>query len=371
MRGAPTIRLALLHYADVENYGDVLFPTLAAGELRRRLANVEIDFFSPTGRGPDPSHRYDPDRLASYDAVVLAGGELVHRYDRMLRGIYERLGVSAIDRPTDLVFGWSEVRGPYKAWLGVGVPALDAAGREVIARRAPQLDTLVVRGTGSARRLREAGAGATVSVDIGWMFSRLVIDPTPASPPMVVLHALPGAAPDSLATIVEPLRALAGEGYEVVLLPLCRCWGDQDVLGQIAARSGFRLVDHRIDERAKLDLLASCAMYIGQSMHGFISALAAGRPAGLVFPRADDKFSELLADSHLDDLRVERWDELPALIGRLRALSLERIRDVHARHLARADAVFDDLAAAIARHVARRLRVSPDAPSWTARLLRP
>jgi polysaccharide pyruvyl transferase WcaK-like protein len=348
------IRVALLHYGDVRNYGDVLFPILAARELRARLPSVVIDFVSPTGLGPEPGIRYDAARLGEYDAIVLAGGELVHRHDAVLSGIYRRFGLDAIESPTDLVFGWAGVPGPYKAWLGLGVPPLSARSRDAIVQAAPDLDMLVVRGSGSARRLRAAGVSAETGVDIGWLFSRLAGAQRPVPRPYVVLQALPTTAPDDLPLVVDPLRRLTAAGLEIVLLPLSTCWSDESVLARIADQSGFRLVDYRLSEVAKLEILGHCALYIGQSMHGFISTLAAGHPAGLCFPAGDDKFGELLADNGLEDCRVGTWGDLPALIARLLAFPPARVEQLRARTAARADAMFDALAEGIERHAGRR-----------------
>lgn len=352
------LRLALLNYADVNNFGDVLFPLLTARELRRRLPSAAIDFISPTGTGPAPATRYDAASLARYDAIVLAGGELIHRYDRVLSAIYASLDLDAIDNPTDLVFGWSHVRGPYKAWFGLGVPPLDQRGAASIRGAAPGLDMVHVRGTGSARRLREAGGTCTIGPDIGWLFSGLLETPPAASRRRyVVFHALPPGVPENLGVIVEPLRALERRGFEIVLLPLSTCWQDYVVLGRIADTSGFRLLDYRTPELTKLAILAGSAFYVGQSMHGFISTLASGQPAGLCFPRGDDKFGELLGDNGLEDLRIDTWNELPSLIDRLLRIETDRVCRLRASTSAQASAAFDTLADNVRRHAERRRRV--------------
>lgn len=354
MTDSPEIRLALLHYADVRNFGDVLFPSLVAQELRARLPSLAIDFVSPTGGGPEPGIRYDAAVLDDYDAVVLAGGELIHRYDNVLSRIYAQFGLDAIEHPTDLVFGWSHLQGPYKAWLGLGVPLLTDRARASIASSAGNVDTIVVRGSGSARRFRAAGGRCRIGPDIGWLFSRLVPSRTFSGTPYAVVQVLPQNTSDDLGFIAESLNVLERQGFEIVLLPLSTCWGDEVVLGRLAERSTFRLIDYQTPELSKLQIIADSSMYIGQSMHGFISALATGRRAGLCFPVGDDKFSELLADNDMADLRVGSWEQLPALIERLQALPVSRIHGLAGRAAAGASAEFDDLAAHIRLRAERR-----------------
>jgi polysaccharide pyruvyl transferase WcaK-like protein len=354
--------VALLHYGDVANFGDVLFPLLAARELHARIPSLSIDFISPTGTGPAAGIRYDTAVFDHYDAIVLAGGELIHRDDAMLRAIYERLGLRSIEHPTDVVFGWTNVEGPYKAWFGVGVPRLDADGRDAVRQHCGGLHTVLLRGTGSARRMAAAGGSGMVSADLGWLFPRLRAGQPVKPSRRAVLHVLPHGVPD-LHVIVEPLRILEKRGLEIVLLPLSTCWGDEEILGRIAEHAGFTLIDHRTPVLTKLQILGDSSLYIGQSMHGFIASLASGHPAGLCAPAADDKFSELLIDHHLEDLRVGTWDQLPRLIDRLLAVPDARIQELRTRLAAQVSAAFDTLAVNIVAHVAGRPSPAESAPA--------
>lgn len=103
------MKIGILNYNDVRNFGDVLFPMIIRDEILRRIASATIEFFNPTGDcwGGIDSRAYNLHDLECLDAIVLGGGEIVHRHDGMLRGIYERFGLNAIENPTDLVFSWT------------------------------------------------------------------------------------------------------------------------------------------------------------------------------------------------------------------------------------------------------------------------
>src|SRR5688572_5545437 len=104
-----TARVALVGTFDVDNYGDHLFPRIAALELGRRIPGLTLDCYSPFGVLHPTRFSTEPgaplvrplgpwraDRLACfasvYDAFVVGGGELLHLNDPLLGAFY---GVSA------------------------------------------------------------------------------------------------------------------------------------------------------------------------------------------------------------------------------------------------------------------------------------
>lgn len=352
-----SLKIALLHYADVNNYGDILFPIITAKEIKKRLPFANINFVSSTGVGPEPSAIYNYDLLKRYDAIVVAGGEIIHRKVGMLQWIFDRLRLKRISDPTDIVFGWTDIEGPYKAWFGVGVPAFDGAAQKHITRSGQKLHTIVARGSSSKQRLREVGCTVAQSPDIGWLFPRLLqpgLSVQLPVPPYVLFHMVHAPSEGDLKQIIAQLKAFQVRGLSVVLLPLTTCWADEVILGSIAKAYDFSILDYRMHAETKLAVLANCSLYIGQSMHGFISALSTGRPAGLCYPVADDKFSEFLSDSGLTDLRVGTWRELPILCERLLNFPLGKLLQVRAAAVSQVDQAFDKLTLNILKHVESR-----------------
>lgn len=349
------IRIALPNFDDVANYGDSLFPILTARQLQSRIPAAEFTYTSPTGIGLTPSVRHDAVRYEDYDAVVLAGGEIVHRNDSMYHEIYERLGRTAIEKPSDVVFGWAAARGPYKAWFGLGVPVMDADATQATREAIHSLDLVTVRSTASANRLRAIGSTPAIMPDIGWLFPTLLTDrtPHPAAPtqPYVTFHMFPQAVPPDFNLLIQPLRQLEQRGLRVLLTPLTTCWGDEGPLQRLGQLGGFQVLDYKLPPLEKLQVLSGSSMYIGQSMHGFVTTLASGTPAGLCYPVRDDKFSALLDETGLQDLRVDGWERLTELCGRVAAVDPSRVANVRDRAVAGVTRAFDQLAGAIQAHV--------------------
>lgn len=347
------MKIAIPNYSDVRNFGDVLFPLVIAREVRARLPGAQIHYLTSTGSGwaGMESERLDSVELGLFDAIILGGGELVHRADSMLRNIYDMFGLDSIERPTDLVFGWTNAAAPFKAWVALGVPEPGERVREDIFSAVQTLHFVGARGSRSAARLR--GCGAPVQVrqtrDLGWLFPRLLRDraslPPPSDSPYIAVQAVWFTDVASSTTALR--RISEASGLRVVLLPLTRCWQDAVLLGAVHEASGgeFVLVDDATSDLDKLAILGGAAMYIGQSMHGFIGALSQCRPAGLCVPEGDDKFTELLRDLELQQFRSASWDGIETLAQTLIQSPLGRIVQQRAAAEQELDMLFDELCA--------------------------
>lgn len=317
------IRIGILNYADVRNFGDVLFPLVVKLEIKKRIPAANFTYITPTGSswGGMTSTRVDAVDFESYEALILGGGEIVHRFDAMLNGIYAGFNLTSISCPTDLVFSWTHAKTPYKAWLGLGVPARPDDVSKDIAHSSLSMNFLGVRGSHSFQRVLASGVDSRLirrTPDLGWLFPRLLNGKRfPAHPadgmPYIAIQALGFSDP---LVVANDLHRFAEEmGLRIVLLPLTRCWNDVEPLRLLqAAGSGFFLVDDATADIDKLAILGGAVLMIGQSMHGFIGTISQNRPAGLIAPYAEDKFGELVNDSNLSHLRCPGWDGLSGLL---------------------------------------------------------
>jgi polysaccharide pyruvyl transferase WcaK-like protein len=349
---ARPLRLAILNYADVRNFGDVLFPLVVARELGIRIPNAEIHFVTPTGSSwaGMESVRFDRAEIASYDAIVLGGGEIVHRLDDMLIGIYRRFGLECIERPTDLVFAWTAAPS-FKAWLSLGVPEPSAEARRDIDDAVPTLNYVSARGSLSAARLSQSGSSNPVmrTPDLGWLFPRLLRGRAPpvhpaGGAPYLALQALGFRNID--ATLASLRRVSQTTGLRIVLVPLTRCWEDVRPLSMLhqASDGEFFLVDDDTPDIDKLALLGGATVFAGQSMHGLIGSLSQGHPGGICLPEADDKFGELLRDLGLQQFRRNDWDEIESLVQTLLWSPLGLVAERRKSAESQLDAAFDELA---------------------------
>lgn len=321
------IHVGILNYADVRNFGDVLFPLIVAHEIRARIPTVEISYITPTGSawGGMESTKLDDADVEGFDALLLGGGEIVHRFDDMLSGIYSRFGLTSISRPTDLVYSWTHADVPYKAWLALGIPEPSAEVQADIGGASATLHIAGVRGSLSYRHLVASGIKDNLirlTPDLGWLFPRLLVGRRPPTHPAegypyIAVQALGFTDPGLVAA---NLRRIADEsGLRIVLLPLTRCWHDAEPLRSLQAAGGgeFILVDDGMEDLDKLAILGGATLYVGQSMHGFIGTASQNRPAGLITPYANDKFAELLTDLDFHQFRRSGWDGLSGLISTL------------------------------------------------------
>src|SRR5256885_6231261 len=176
-------RIALWGTFDVDNYGDHLFPRVAAHELGRRLPGAVVQAFSPYGwlhptgldggRAASPLGPWSPERArrlaGAHHLVVVGGGELIHLNDPLLAAVYgttaDELGRMAPSRFFVEGLGPDlEAECPV-VWHGVGVPR--APSEDGARRLRAALATrpyVTVRDRHSAQRLAEAGVERPVDV---------------------------------------------------------------------------------------------------------------------------------------------------------------------------------------------------------------
>jgi hypothetical protein len=359
------MRIGLLNYADVRNFGDVLFPLVLAQEIGARLPDSRIDFVTPTGSSwaGMRSTRFDEADLTSFDALILGGGEVVHRHDDMLRNIYARFGLTSIERPTDIVFGWTNSCVPYKAWMALGAPEPDERTRRDIFDAMQGLHYVGARGSNSAERLRRIRPTAEVqqTPDLGWLFHRLLRGHRTAVCETADAYiAVQAVKFGDVKQAVAGLRAVSRRtGLKIVLVPLQRCWKDVELLKTTCeiSENEFFLVDDAMSDLDKLAIIEGATLYIGQSMHGFISALGRSRLAGLCkWGGADDKVGELLRDVGIPHFRVPGWDSVEALVDAITASPLQPLLEKRIAYQRELDSMLDAVCANIAR--CRRLKVS-------------
>src|SRR5687767_4064151 len=139
--GAPVV--GLWGTFDVDNYGDHLFPHIAAVELGRRLPGLELRTAAPYGSA-HPT-RFDGEPVAAlppwssqaaaaaagtHDLVVVGGGELLHMNDRLLAPVYGVPADELAQRAPSAWFADAALTIGRFAWNAVGVPGAVAPGGE-------------------------------------------------------------------------------------------------------------------------------------------------------------------------------------------------------------------------------------------------
>ena len=350
----PAARVAIWGTFDVDNYGDHLFPRVAAHELRRRLPGIVVEPFAPYGR-LHPT-RLDDGRAAAplgpwsrerarqlagaHDLVMVGGGELMHLNDPMLAPVYE----ATADELTEMAPSrwFVEGLGPDLeadcpvVWHGVGVPWApgdEAAGRlrAALAGRA----YVTVRDRHSAARLAGAGVERPIEVvpDSAFLMERIMPTkvlrgrlaglravgayPLAGSPVLVVqgCHQMVAHAA-AVAEAVAHWRAARPRG-EVVVVETGRCRGDGLFADALSAVVG-PLRPWRLPEAVTVeDLAAAIAggeLFLGSSLHGAITALVYGRPFVLLKLFDDPKLDGFGDMTGLSRFVLHSGDQIPAAL---------------------------------------------------------
>ena len=380
-------RVAVVGTFDVDNYGDHLFPRIAVRELTRRLPGATVDCYGPFGPlhptrftgGPPilPLGPWTDERLdrfaATYDAVIVGGGELLHLNDPLLAGFYgvEPAEVELVQPSRWFLEGLGarrEVACPV-LWHAIGVPYdLDAAQaarvRAALAHRTPP----VVRDARSRDRLLAAGVlpPVVVAPDSGLLVDR-IFDPLDLArrrerlgipDGTLVVQGCDLLVPSVVAIAASISRVAEAEGLEVTLVETGRCRGDGLFADALSAALGDRF-HRRMPATADLAdiaaVLASAALFVGSSLHGAITALVHRRPFVVVNLGDESKLRGFAASVGLEDHLVEDAAALEHAAARALARPVASslvagLQDAVDRH-------FDGLASGIVEAMEQR---SPD-----------
>ncbi|MDQ1504366.1 MAG: hypothetical protein QOD57_2093 [Actinomycetota bacterium] len=392
-------RVALWGTFDVDNYGDHLFPRVAAHELRRRLPEAVVDAYSPYGwlhptgldggRAASPLGPWSPERArrlaASHHLVVVGGGELIHLNDPLLAPVYETTA-DELRRMAPSRF-FVEGLGPDLeadcpvVWHGVGVPwAPDGDGaRRLRAALAPR-PYVTVRDRHSAQRLAEAGVDRPVDVvpDSALLVERILprellrarLDrlragggyPGPDSPALVVQGC--GLLLPHLDAVVEATarwQAARPVPLDVVVVETGPCRGDgvfADALERALETGPVRRLPAGASVEDLAAAIAGAGVFLGSSLHGAITALAYGRPFVLLNLMGEAKLDGFGDLTGLDRFVVHTGAEiLPALN---RALADPAPPGLLADLQHRIDRHFDRLVELASERAAARPGVGPD-----------
>lgn len=303
-RGRP-VRVAMVGTFDVENLGDLLFPSVAHHELSARLGDVELELFSYRSLDPPswPLKVRSVDslgpRLAEFDALLVGGGHLV-RGDE---------GVAPGYLPTSV-----DTSHPYGLWLtptllaaGAGVPVVwnavgsietvDEAVEPMVAAAIAAVDYLAVRDLGAARFVRSRCPEARPSVVPDTAFS--IADVLEASPDAtrgarVLLGALgldgpyvvvqpSGLLAEHRDAVERACKVAADRGLVVVEVPCGPCHHDEP--GRLGLSMPTAAAWPWPDPLVVAAILADAELVIASSLHAGIVAASCGVP--LLRPRAD------------------------------------------------------------------------------------
>jgi len=361
-------RVALAGTFDVGNYGDLLFPLIAA----RRLAPLgwEVVPVTPTGRASGFADALPPrtlDEVAGCDALLIGGGEIIHAWPARFVAEYADVAEGAYAALWDGATRDAVAAGSPVAWNAPGVlaPVPARVREEALGPALSAAAYVSVRDRASAAHLAWWGGAVAVvpdtAAEVGRLWSADVLDCALAGlaarhgflpgEGLLAVQVRPGGG--GRATAAELARLLedfaAAQGLLPVLLSIGPSLGDGATLRALSAAMAGRHV--LLDAPARLcdvaAVLARARGYVGNSLHGYITACAHGVPGAIVARPAFRKFEGFASEVGRGQDVVRDWDGGFARLGATLAAADRPV--LGAEVFARLDAHWNRIAAVIGR----------------------
>jgi polysaccharide pyruvyl transferase WcaK-like protein len=293
---------------DVRNYGDLLFPLIA--EFRLKPWNIAVQPISPTGSDtgwsdalsslPFRNMLTDEDAV---DAVMLGGGNIVHAgpanlRDYELAGLFDRayaslwLGATLVGAMRNIAVVWNAPGVPVAI-----TPELEAAGASLALLAA---DYVSVRDRASADFLGqegglEVGIVPDTAIDLARMWPRAALAPAfktlierkAASPDsrFLAIHVKERSLDLSYAEIAAQIEQFAVHRGLVPLLIAIGLVHDDHITARQIARHlqiGHVLLEDPIGLTEIAAAIAHSTLYLGSSLHGYITGAAFDVPGVIV-----------------------------------------------------------------------------------------
>lgn len=331
-------KIAFFSFADIDNFGDILFSHIFKMEMGKRIKELQIDFYSPSQFNVEGieyiSYSKKKIKENNYDALIVFGGEVIHLYDeRTWKPIYNKKNIELeSDLPSDIIFDWTDISKPFKAWVSVGVrPIENELDYSKIAKAINSLDYISVRGSLSKKILENLelqfnNTKIEVTPDMGWLFPDLLDYKNMRGS----LYKKFVKSNNYLVFQINNISALeakeiAGYLYEfkknysidIVLLPVIRPWEDHKYLKLIFEEfpDFFCLLDNNLSILEIADIIVHSKILLSSSLHANITALSAGIPAGIINKWHGTKLQDIYSHQFRLNALKHNINQIPYLLS--------------------------------------------------------
>ena len=336
------IRIAFFSFADIDNFGDILFSHVFKMEIEKRIRNAHIDFYTPTKyhvEGIDYiAYSREKIKQSVYDALVVFGGEVIHLYDnRTWKPIYQKKNQKLeTELPSDVIFDWTDFPEPYKAWISVGVrPIVDESDVFKIQRALNNLNYVSTRGNLSKKILENLdlqynNTKIEITPDLGWLFPNLLnftntkgklyrrhISSRIKKYLVFQINSIDADEAEKIAKYL--LEFQKNNNYKIVLLPVIRPWEDYKYLKMIynTVPGEFLLLDNNLSMLEIADVIVHSSLVVTSSLHANITALSVGIPGGIINKWQGTKLQDLYGHQFRLDKLEHDIDQIPNLLSKL------------------------------------------------------
>lgn len=333
------MKIAQFGTFDVGNYGDLLFPHIA----RWRYPDIDWVHVSPLGGSAPftdalPTVGYLQAKKGDYDGVLVGGGNILSTRRTSLR---EYASIARTAYPS--------------IWLGAA--AMARKQKIPVAFNAPSIMTknfhsyekFLIKGVfRSAAYLAMRDAQSVQIASSGKVECHFVPDsvfdlsrmwPKSAlvrgeSKNYIAIHVNRRYI-GSIDSVCQTLSRIANaKKAELHIIPIAACHGDRETAKLVALRSSCMA---KVADAERLMGIAAdiayASMYIGSSMHGFITAVSYGVPALLVLEGKTPmrKFQGVLDTVGADSSVIcSSWEDALSSLDRAFVVSPERLKSIHA-----------------------------------------
>ena len=334
------LKIAFFSFADIDNFGDILFSHIFKMEIEKREKDLKIDFYTPSNFEVEniKYQAYSREKIeeGNYDALLVFGGEVIHLYDdKTWIPIYLKNNKNLESGlPSDVIFDWASITKPYKAWISVGVrPIAGEEDYKKITKTISSLDYVSTRGNLSKKILEnlELEVNHTdiqMTPDLGWKFPMLLREANKKgklykghiTAERYMVYQVNNITADEAKEIAHYLYDFYKEtNIKIVLLPIIRPWEDKKYLQLIFDEfpDDFILLDNNLSILDLADILAHAEITLTSSLHGCITSLACGIPGGILNKWQGTKLQDLFGHQfRLDKLKHDIGD-MPVLLTEL------------------------------------------------------
>lgn len=307
------MNIALFGTFDVDNYGDCLFPDIFIRAIEKRAPAASISCYSPTDKlsdlcSIDVLHSISGDfndnefsnKLSSYDAVVLAGGDTIWSGTRA--GTYSKLKINSMSAGMRL-WAWPLIaQGENTAGiiLAPGVGNLSSDSLDILKKNSTDYKYFSLRDNISKDKI---SSNIKVDPDIAFNLPELFSDDELAlymdkskvkSDEYIVFQFSSTYNTKILNDIFDALLSIAtNEDKDIILLPLCNFLGDYYLLKNLAKKyssSSVNIILYKANTSLEMmSVLALSSGYVGTSLHGAVTAYAYGKKSFIVTSKKQTK----------------------------------------------------------------------------------
>lgn len=284
---------------DFENFGDLLFTDVLERQLKRRIPIDEILCFAPKkckmpNRDIEINSVIELEEVVKsrkIDAIIVGGGDLVHLH--MFKTYMPHISQEWVQY--EVLYMWvipCIIAQKYQVpllWNAPGVPLkFKEEEKKIVSYLFDSVDYISVRDYESKNELEKALPSGIVHVvpdtvlcirdlitkeELTDLFNKLQL---PFSKKKYVFFQCKMPKTDSnYEECINALRKIKQEtGWEILLQPIGYSVGDEDVLEEFEKRAPgeFLYSPRHYNQYEILALIANAAMYIGTSLHGYITA---------------------------------------------------------------------------------------------------